>query len=314
VVIPEKMSAQKNFPLKLALTELLSLDNEEESINTINQITKAYTEIIQAIYDNLPELKLKDGEVFIETLSIKILTATKSIIELSKGFSLETETKASQIQFLDFSSINILTRAIIESFLTLEYLFYNDLTDEEKHFRFLIWRISGYKSRQDFFDKRDRELIRSEIQEKLDSELNEINDLLKQVKESSFFKDLNKQHLWKLDQYGIPRLESWNTLLNNSMLENNIFLIPYKLYSNYAHSEFISLIQLNGADVLHKNAANNKMHLKNALRVVNMINCVSIIELKNKFSCTSKAFENLEESTKEKIEFWSDFAKGRHNH
>lgn len=307
------MSAKKTVLLKLSFDALLSLDDVEESINSLNRITEAYTAVIQAIYDNLAELKLKDGEVFIETLSIKIMTTTKSIIELSKGFYLETETKKGQHQFLDFSSISILTRAIIESFLTLEYLFYNDLTDEERHFRFLIWRISGYKSRQDFFEQRDKKLITSEIQKKLDSELKEIRDLLKQVKESSFFMNLNKRHLGKLDQYGIPRLESWNTLLNKSMLENNIFLMPYKLYSNYAHSEYISLIQLNEPNVLNKNSEDNKLYLRNALMIVNMINCVSIIELKNKFSCCLNAFENLDETTKEKITFWSDFAKGRFN-
>lgn len=304
------MSIKKDFPLELALNELFFIDNEEQIIKTLIQITKAYTEVIQAIYDNVPELK--EGEVFIETLSIKILITTRSIIELTKGFQIETKDKISEYKSLDFSSINILTRTIIESFLTMEYLFYNNLTDDEKRFRFLIWRISGYKSRQDFFEKKDKNLISEEIQDKLENELDEINELLKEAKTFPYFNNLNKQHLWKLDQFGVPRLESWNTLLNNSMLETNIFLIPYKLYSNYAHSEFISLIQLNGSDVLNKESNDNKMHLQNALRVVNMINCVSLIELKNKFLCTSKAFDNLDKSAKEKIEFWSDFAKGKH--
>lgn len=307
------MSAKKTFLIKLSFDAFLSLDNEEESIKSLNQITKAHTEVIQAIYDNLSELKLKDGEVFIETLSIKILTTTKSISELSKGFSIETESKRSQYEYLDFSSINIMTRAIIESFLTLEYLFYNDLTDEEKYFRFLIWRLSGYKSRKDFFEERDKELITAEIWEKLESESHEIDKLFNQIKESRFFNNLKKQHLWKLDQYGIPRLDSWNTLLKNSMLENNLFILPYKLYSNYAHSEYISLIQLNEPNVLNKSSEGNKLYLRSALMIVNMINCVSIIELKNKFSCCLNAFGNLDETTKEKITFWSDFAKGRFN-
>ncbi|RDI51405.1 DUF5677 domain-containing protein [Flavobacterium glaciei] len=306
------MMKKKDFPLELGLKELFNLEDEKENTNSLNQIIKAYTEVIEAIYNDIP--KLKEGEVFIETLSVKILITTKSIIELAKGYTLETERKISPIQFLDFSSINILTRAIIESFLTMEYLFYNNLSDEEKYFRFLIWRISGYKSRQNFFAEKDKDLIRNEIQEKLDTEINEINELLREAKKSKYFKGLDKNHLFKLDKYGVPRLESWNTLLNNSILKNEMFLIPYKLYSNYAHSEFISLIQLNGSDTLHKNSNDNKMHLKNALRIINMINCVSIIELKNKFECTLKTFNNLEESTKEKIEFWNHIATERYFH
>ncbi|WP_182651098.1 DUF5677 domain-containing protein, partial [Flavobacterium sp. SOK18b] len=204
---------KKDFPLELGLKELFNLEDEKENTNSLNQIIKAYTEVIEAIYNDIP--KLKEGEVFIETLSVKILITTKSIIELAKGYTLETERKISPIQFLDFSSINILTRAIIESFLTMEYLFYNNLSDEEKYFRFLIWRISGYKSRQNFFAEKDKDLIRNEIQEKLDTEINEINELLREAKKSKYFKGLDKNHLFKLDKYGVPRLESWNTLLNN---------------------------------------------------------------------------------------------------
>lgn len=47
------------------------------------------------------------------------------------------------------------------------------------------------------------------------------------------------------------------------------------------------------------------------LMIVNMINCESIIELKNKFSCCLNLFGNLDETTKEKITFWSDLAKGQ---
>ncbi len=287
----------------IALKEFHLIDSVSDSFESLELITKANTELIQTIYDSKP--KLKEGEVFIETLSIKILLATKSIIELGKGTKVSALTKDSNVKLLDFPSINILTRSIIEAFLTLEYLFFNDLTEEERNFRFYVWQISGYKSRQNFFNERGE--LKENITEKLETELSEIKRLKSTIEKSPYYKTIKKQNLYKLDTYGLPRLESWLKLLKQSTLKTSIFGTSYKLYSNYAHSEFISLIQMNGKSTLNKGSKENDNAILNALRVVKMINCISIVGLKNKFDFASKVFEQYDEETKTTILFWNEF-------
>ncbi|MCF8448152.1 MAG: DUF5677 domain-containing protein [Bacteroidia bacterium] len=299
-----------NQKIRIAMEEFNKLESIEDSTIDIKLISECFAHVIQSIYDEKPELG--EGEVFIETISIKILLATQSILQISNGIYISTINKKATVEWVDFSSINILTRSIIEAFLTIEYLYYNNLQDSERIFRLHIWRISGYKSRQSFFENRQN--LKNDIKEKLDSEIVEINDLLQKIEASIHYKDLNKQNLWKLDTYGLPRLNSWSSLLENSVLSNQHFSVPYKLYSNYAHSEFISLIQLNGESNLCKGSNMNNISLTNALRVVKMINCVSIILLKSKFECTQKAYENIDEKLKEKIEFWHNIALKKDKH
>ena len=287
----------------IALKEYHLIDSVPASFESLELITKANTELIQSIYDSKP--KLKEGEVFIETLSIKILLATKSIIELGKGTKVSALTKDSNVKLLDFPSINILTRSIIEAFLTLEYLFFNDLTQEERNFRFYVWQISGYQSRQNFFNERGE--LKENVTEKLKTELSEIKRLKLEIEKSPFFKTIKKQNLYKLDTYGLPRLESWSKLLKQSTLKTSIFGTSYKLYSNYAHSEFISLIQMNGKSTLNKGSKDNNDAILTALRVVKMINCISIVRLKSKFDFASKVFEKYDEETKTTILFWNEF-------
>jgi hypothetical protein len=287
----------------IALKELHLINSVEQTLDSIDCITKANTELIQSIYDAKPELG--KGEIFIETLSFKILLATKSILELAKGTKVSALTKDSNVKLLDFPTINIIVRSIIEAFLTLEYLFFNDLDKEEKDFRFHIWQISGYKARQSFFEKRDN--IGDSVNEKLKTELSEIQWLLSVIEKSPYYKNINKQNLWKLDKFGLPRLVSWQKLLEKSILKSSIFKIPYKLYSNYVHSEFISLIQMNGKDTLNKDSKENNDALLTSLRDVKMINCISIVSLKNKFEFASKVFETFDEETKTTILFWNEF-------
>lgn len=287
----------------VALKELHLIDSIPASFESLELITKAKTELIQSIYDSKP--KLGEGEVFIETLSIKILLTTKSIIELGKGTKVSALTKESNVKLLDFPSINILTRSIVEAFLTMEYLFYNNLEEEERNFRFYIWQISGYKARQSFFEKRKG--LKKNITEKLNTELLEIERLLSIIEKSPYYSQIDKQKSWKLDKYGLPRLVSWQKLIEQSILKTSLFETSYKLYSNYAHSEFISLIQMNGKQMLNKGSKENNDSILNPLRAVKMINCISMVCLKNKFDFASKVFEKYDDETKTTILFWNEF-------
>ncbi len=292
-----------NLKTFVALKELHLIDSIPATFESLELITKASTELIQSIYDSKP--KLGEGEVFIETLSIKILLATKSIIELGKGTKVSALTKESNVKLLDFPSINILTRSIIEAFLTMEYLFYNNLEEEERNFRFYIWQISGYKARQSFFEKRKG--LKKNITEKLNTELLEIERLLSIIEKSPYYSQIDKQKSWKLDKYGLPRLVSWLKLIEQSILKTSLFETSYKLYSNYAHSEFISLIQMNGKQMLNKGSKENNDTILNPLRAVKMINCISMVCLKNKFDFASKVFEKYDDENKTTILFWNEF-------
>lgn len=224
---------------------------------------------------------------------------------MGKGTQVSALTKESNVKLLDFPSINILTRSIIEAFLTMEYLFYNSLELDERNFRFYIWQISGYKARQSFFEKRQG--LKEHITEKLKTELSEIERLLNIIEKSPHYSEMDKQKLWKLDKFGLPRLVSWQKLIEQSILRTSMFETSYKLYSNYAHSEFISLIQMNGAKTLNKGSKENDQAILNSLRVVKMINCISMVYLKNKFDFASKVFEKYDDETKTTILFWNEF-------
>lgn len=278
-------------------TESLNL---ETLIESLDLIIKANGKIIQSIYDSKPELGL--GEVYIETLLIKILITSKSILHLSQGIEFSILKHPEKYDIIDRSSLYILTRSIIEAFLTLEYLFINNLEREEQIFRYNLWRISGFQSRQNFSDSLDENIIKQ-----VESEKNEIEKLKVEIAKSKYYSLLDKTALWRLDNYGFPRILSWSKLLDKSILRKSIFSTVYSLYSNYAHSEFISIIQLNESQLTKFDQFNNESIIT-TLNNVRLLNCVSIVILKNKFSFAGDCFEKLDENLKYSIEFWNKFA------
>ena len=125
------------------------------------------------------------------------------------------------------------------------------------------------------------------------------------MKLSPFYKELKKNQLWKLDNYGLPRIISWIPLLKQSVLKNDSFEKVYKLYSNYAHSEFISIIQLNEGKVF----ANDKFNIETTITTLNnvrILNCVALIMMTNKFKFAKSKFGKLDEKQRFIIEFWNE--------
>lgn len=275
----------------------LNLKNLNESLDLILKVSG---DIVQSLYIKKPKLDI--GEVYIESLLIKIITTSTSILKLSEGIDISTFKYPTKNPIIDRSSLYILTRSLIEAFLTLEYLYFNNLDREEQIFRYNIWRISGFQSRQKYHEKMKPEFI-----EKLKREKNEIEMLKQEIKKTEYHSKLKSQDIWKLDNYGLPRIISWGKLLENSILKASIFSKVYGLYSNYAHSEFISIIQINESSL----SKFDKFNLNTTITTLNNVralNCVAIILFKNKFECAKNAYDEIDENLKFSIEFWHKFA------
>lgn len=287
--------------------KILALKKEIEGNNisylqlSLEKIISTNAEILQSIFDSKPKLEI--GEVYIETLIMKIIFSSKSLIDLSKGTELNLNKFKVNLEIIDRPSMYILNRSIIECFLTLEYLFFNNLSREEQLFRYNLWRISGFVSRQNF-----KKNLQKSFEEKLLREKKEIEELKIEIKKSKYYSTLEKQDIWKLDTFGLPRVISWSSLLEKSILKKELFESTYKLYSNYAHSEFISIIQINEGS-LHKADEFNISSIYSTLYIVRLINCITIILLKEKFDCTSLAFESIDKELKYLIEFWNKFGR-----
>lgn len=268
---------------------------------SFEEILSTSGEILQSIYDSKP--KLEEGEVYIETLIMKIIFTSKSLLDISKGTELILPKFNAKLEIIDNPSMYILNRSIIECFLTLEYLFFNSLSREEQLFRYNLWRISGFVSRQNFKENLQESLI-----EKLLREKKEIETLKVEIKKNKFYSTLKKQDLWKLDTFGLPRVISWSTLLKKSILKDEIFGSIYKLYSNYAHSEFISIIQINEGS-LSKSDKINISNISSNLFLMKIINCITVILLTEKFECAAKAYQTIDDDLKFSIEFWNKFGR-----
>ena len=176
-------------------------------------------------------------------------------------------------------------------------MFFNNLNLEEKKFRYDIWRISGFKSRQFPLDQTS-----DEFKEKLIREKKIITELMAEIKKHPLYSSLGSQKSYKLDKYGLPRIISWGKLIEISTLNTRIFERAYMLYTNYSHSEYISMIQINEGSQRIEDIENIK-NLTTALNNVQLLNSTNLISLKNYFDCATSIYDILPEQLRFRIEF-----------
>jgi len=174
---------------------------------------------------------------FAEGLGQKVLNHTLTARYLFHGYQLGSGGNLFAPK-IDYSSIAILTRAALETYLTMNYVFVSEGNSEQRQFRFLCWDLAGYLERADFQPKDDTHVTLKQSEalaiEKLKRELSE-NDIFKNL--STKLKERALTGQWRLNY-------SWNDLAVKAGFSKDYFRQQYKFLCGYAHSSRLSVIQI----------------------------------------------------------------------
>lgn len=273
---------------------------EKQSI--INEVIKCFADCIQAVADN-HEIKERNY-VYLETLIHKLIFTANSIINLTNGCPLEVPSKQYSVTIIDNPSIKILLRSAIECLLTIEYLYFDDISEDEKIFRFKLFEHSGLLSRQQYANT----YTVKEHREKSAKEKERIYLLEHEITSSHYYKSIPKNKRGNFRKYGIPRVKTWDNLIKESRLSPVIFTKSYTLLTNYAHSEFISLIQINEGKHgnLDKDSIDNAEISLEHLRFILSTGLKLIVE---KYNSSKNIFDKYPEEFKTHVNIWSCFSK-----
>lgn len=290
----------------IAEVEKHTSEDFKESQFSLQQLVNILGDIIDELA--IAKIKGPTWKRSLETLTSKILFTSNSLITLSNGFKLQSFKNPNlSAPIIDISSLYILTRAIIENYVTLCYIYNNDLSEEEKIFRYKLWEVSGLITRQNFedpngFHKTDQIAKEAEI----------IKKILSEIESSEEYKSLDKRKLNKLQSHGLPRIDSWHKLINESKLNRFLFANAYSLFSEYAHSEYLSVLQIEQSNYY----ANSKDTTDNAvfpLSITKMIITLLIKFYVQNFKVAEEYFNSCPAEYKVTVRILSNIAEKNTN-
>lgn len=211
----------------------------EKLLNVLAQVMRASSPLPTTDVGNRERLSVAQG------LSNKFIEHAVTILYLSRGTNLDLPSF--RFSFVDLVSMNVLTRASFEAFLTFHHVFYSPLTKDEADYRYWMYKAAGALERHDFptvigkFEQtrlEDEEEL-TQLREKL--EPNAVFQSLTEAKRTRFFKG-KELNLWRWDP-DIKKVLSWREIAIHAKLSEVLASHLYRLLAGRAHSSFLSVLQ-----------------------------------------------------------------------
>jgi len=179
-------------------------------------------------------------QVYTEPIAMKLLFHLGSLHVLQKGTVLPAMAGV-PIEYIDFPSIATLARAAFETFLAFHFIFIDPPTNEQKRFRYDVWKLGGLKDRQRFF------VTTQEGKDVLQKEKLSIEDLENAIKSNPLYLQLSEPRQ-KEAMRGKWRFEKkWEDLAELTGTHKGFFVSLYAYLSSFAHTGYLGILQLSQA-------------------------------------------------------------------
>lgn len=224
---------------------------------------------------------------FAEPLAKKTISHIISAISLFEGTKFNLSDKT-YIQTVDFSSIAVLTRAALETYLTFNYVFTSPKEKKDKEFRFYCWDLAGITEREEFptYDdesektKKNEQVHKKQIMNKLENNL--------------YFQNLTNRERGILEKGNWRLGKSWKDLALNAEFNENFFKYLYSYLCSYSHSGRLSILQIEQLKEFAKE--------KEFARINHTINFMIVAKLLNEYVSLIPECQTVFNSNKDAVQ------------
>lgn len=277
-------------------TEYQEKNNVEYSKIVLEKI-RLLLKLINSLYEE--KIDIPVWKVWSEALIHKLCFHSTSLLKLYEGTTLPFENMGNQVVVLDKSSIISLLRVVTENYLTFNFLYANNISDVEKQFRLSVWRYCGIKQRVEF------DISTEKAKKKQAEDVKLLEELKAEVVDSVYFKAFTAKEQQQILKGRKPRLfNSWIGLIKQSGLRVRLFKNMYGYKSNYSHSEFISVFQINSG--ISQYNPNENVHSE--LILLHLIICKTIVDLKDTFPSILAFYSSSDSKIISEVDFLNRFA------
>ncbi|MBA2410913.1 MAG: hypothetical protein H0V62_14535 [Gammaproteobacteria bacterium] len=204
-------------------------------------------DLFVSLVDSQADKPIDDGQAWqndSQVLSLKLHRHLFSMRSLAKG---ATYTQGVSPQFIDHSSIKVLARAALETYLVFSYI-YRDTDLVSAIFRHKCWQLGGLMDRQKLHTTtKDGARIQQE-------ERQQIKRLRSELEQQEEFQALPLKHQNKLLKGEWRMEQSWADLGVAAGFHEKYFRNIYNYLCGYSHSSFISILQVGQARTIEDQA------------------------------------------------------------
>ena len=205
------------------------------------------------IYSARKETEVSDWMNYSNLLIDKFAIQSSSFFHLSHGIIEHRKSgEKKRMKGLDFFTTNTIFRTLIEAYISFNHIYVEPKTNDEKYFRFLLWKLDGiYEEKKYNIKSTDFE----EADEVVNNKENQVSQIISEIKSSNFIKLIPRGHLRKIFDPD-SRKSKWKFLIKGNRVRvlqitqliehccrSRNFTNMYKYTSLHTHSNFPAIAE-----------------------------------------------------------------------
>jgi hypothetical protein len=271
-------------------------------MGNIQNVVSEYLSLLDLVYDVAQSIKGTKPTDYkmpdCQQLATKLFFHAATIYYLRQGTKAPVpKALVRGSSFLDFASTAILTRAILETYLTLYEVFFEPISDDEKEFRYQLWLLSGFVIREKYIPS-DPLMQVKVIQSKQD-----IQNMRNRISVTKYFKSLSRKK--QKDVLKGKRMQrNWEDVAKAAGFGEISIKQMYGYFSGFSHSDGLSCTQI----VTATTKQDQLIYIDTQMRIILMVMSKMILNYCEYFSESKKACDSKPESFQTAI-VWSEIAK-----
>lgn len=231
--------------------------------------------------------KIEDGHGWkndAQALSRKLFHHLSTMQNISFGSTI-TKKETIVYAFVDHSSIKVVARAALETYLVFHFI-YGCPTEDERKFKHGLWHLAGLISRQDYPASTD------ENKQKLLDEKAQIEGLKDEVRFSKYFCKFTPKQQKALLKGDWRIKDSWQSIGVDAGFHPVYFKMIYNYLCGYSHSSYISALQVGQAQSIEE----QERLASGIIQIGLIIMSHFVFSYEKVFNCSSQVLSNNPEA------------------
>lgn len=267
----------------------------EATISDFKSFNSLFVKFIDTLHSEKMECPI--WQPYFATHLFKFSLLNSSLIKEFEGINFSSPDNNDEYKTYNISALYLLSRATIETFLLLNYLYFNYKDESQGIFRYFLYEWSGLKTRQNYIATHTESIAKKA------SEKTTIDDLENGIKLNTYFLSLPNHKRKSIINSGRAKEINWKEIISESGLAQSFHFSNWEFYSNYAHSEQIEAMQLKDLFQNPQKTNDNVYHILNCTIIYEAI---LISNLKIKYKQFEKIYDTQSLDLKTKIKFWAN--------
>ena len=262
--------------------------------------TGQYLQLLDLAYEVVQSLKGKPSPdsrwSSCQSLAIKLFFHATTVYWLRKASTKSPVPRSlGGCSFYDFSSVAVLTRAVLETYLTMFEVFFEPATEDEFEFKHALWLLSGVVVRENYVPSDPA------LQSQFTNAQKEIQVIRTRLQNTKKYNSLKPDEQKKVSKG--KTIRNWKAVAKAAGFGEQTIQLMYAYYSGYVHADGLSGAQI----VTAKTSQDQVKHIESLMHTIMIVLSKMIIDYAKKFPEARAACDKNPEAYY-RAEIWSEAA------